>query len=113
MPTPWFVWALWVQRSPLSQDRRVDLESPDPLRRPAVGSSGTQPATVGVRTSALGGSHPQAISRSCPHCSLRHHDRDELRSSDTRESSTHWLTPWPLSESRIAVASPQVHLDRE
>ena len=33
--------------------------------------------------------------------------------SDTRESSTRSLTPLRLSESRTAVASPQVHLDRE
>src|SRR5271169_1828879 len=78
MATPWFVWALWVQRSPLFEDRRVELESPGPLRRPAVGSSGTQPATAGARTSARDGSPPQAISRSYPHCSLRRHDRAEL-----------------------------------
>jgi hypothetical protein len=33
-----------------------------------------QPATVEARTSILGHSCPQVISRSCPRCSLRHHD---------------------------------------
>src|SRR5713226_3430976 len=72
----------WLRSCRCLQTAELTLNSPDPLRRPAVGSSGTQPATVGARTSALGDSHPQAISRSCPHCSSRHHDRAELRSQD-------------------------------
>ena len=44
MRKPWFVWVRLAPRLSLSPDCRVDVESPDPLRRPVVSSSGTQPA---------------------------------------------------------------------
>src|ERR1700676_659447 len=82
MRVPWFVYGVFAPGLSLCPDCRVVVESPDLPRRPAVDSSETQPAIAGARTSALGDSRPQVISRSCPGCSLRHYDRVELNSPD-------------------------------